>query len=50
MGRSHGYEGFLAFSNIRAMQENGRFSLIKLTFPPYTEWRIKLINLITKYF
>ena len=49
MGRCHGHEGFLAFSNERAMQENGKLSLVGLTFPPYNEWTKKVIKIIARY-
>ena len=50
IGRSHGYHGFLTFSNQRSMQKNGQFSLVGLTFPPYTEWTKKIITLVSRYF
>jgi hypothetical protein len=49
MGRCHGHEGFLAFSNERAMQQNGSLSLVGLTFPPYDKWKKKVINIIARY-
>ena len=49
MGRCHGHEGFLAFSNERAMQQNGSLSLVGLTFPPYDKWKKKVINIIGRY-
>ena len=48
-GRSHGYEGFSLFSNERTLQKNGRFSMIGLTFLPYTEWTKKVIRLVVRY-
>ena len=50
MGRCHGYDGFLTFSNERAMQKNGNLSLVGLTFPPYTKWTKKVIKLVARYF
>ena len=50
MGRCHGYSGFLAFSNQRAMQKNGKLSMVGLTFPPYTKWTKKVIKLVARYF
>tara|TARA_B100001250_G_scaffold107528_1_gene90692 strand:- start:3496 stop:4902 length:1407 start_codon:yes stop_codon:yes gene_type:complete len=50
MGRCHGYSGFLAFSNLRAMQKNGKLSMVGLTFPPYTKWTKKVIKLVARYF
>ncbi len=49
-GRSHGYHGFITFSNQRSMQKNGQFSMVGLTFPPYTEWTKKIIRLVSRYF
>ena len=49
IGRSHGYNGFLSFSNERSMQKNGSLSMIGLTFPPYTEWRKKMIRFVARY-
>jgi len=48
-GKTHGYEGFLSFSNERAMLKNGRLSMISLVFPPYTNWTKKIIRFITRY-
>ena len=49
-GRSHGYHGFITFSNQRSMQKNGQLSMVGLTFPPYTEWTKKIIRLVSRYF
>ena len=49
IGRSHGYHGFLTFSNQRSMQKNGQFSMVGLTFPPYTKWTKKIIRLVSRY-
>ena len=49
IGRSHGYNGFISFSNERSMQKNGSLSMIGLTFPPYTEWRKKVIGFVARY-
>ena len=48
-GRSHGYEGFHSFFNERTLQKNGRFSMIGLTFLPYTEWTKNVIRLVARY-
>jgi coniferyl-aldehyde dehydrogenase len=42
-GRHHGYEGFLEFSNPRAVFERGENDIISVLFPPYG----KLIDDIT---
>lgn len=49
IGRSHGYDGFITFSNVRSMQENGSMSMISLVFPPYTEWTKKIVRFITRF-
>ena len=49
LGRSHGYEGFIDFSNQRSIQKNGSMSMIGLTFPPYTDWTKRVIKFVTKY-
>ena len=35
MGRYHGREGFLCFSNQRSVFKQRRFNLVKLLMPPY---------------
>jgi coniferyl-aldehyde dehydrogenase len=38
MGHYHGYEGFLTFSKLRPVFQQGRFSSIQLALqPPYGE-------------
>jgi len=51
MGKSHGYFGFLAFSNEKAVlkQRNG-FTSIKIFYPPYTETSRKIMNWFLKLF
>jgi aldehyde dehydrogenase (NAD+) len=50
IGRTHGYYGFLDFSNVRAVlkQKNG-ITGFKLLRPPYTELTKKIVRLIMKY-
>lgn len=48
-GSSHGFFGFKAFSHERAIVRQGRFSLLKLMYPPYTGFVRKLINLTVRY-
>jgi aldehyde dehydrogenase (NAD+) len=51
MGKAHGFFGFEAFSNARAVLEQPtRFSGIQLMYPPYTKFKQKLIDLTLKYF
>jgi aldehyde dehydrogenase (NAD+) len=51
MGKGHGYFGFQAFSNARAvLDQRMRFSAIELMFPPYTKLKRKLIDLTVRFF
>ncbi len=48
IGKSHGYHGFLAFTNLRTvMKQHSRFSLISLLYPPYSRMKFKLLSFIT---
>jgi aldehyde dehydrogenase (NAD+) len=50
MGKAHGFFGFQAFSNARAVLEQPlRFSGIQLLYPPYTKFKQKLIDFTLKY-
>lgn len=51
IGRSHGFYGFEAFSNVRGVLEQPtRWSGIQFMYPPYTKLKQKLIDLTLKYF
>ena len=51
VGKAHGFFGFEAFSNARGVFEQPtRFSAIQLLYPPYTNFKKKLIDLTLKYF
>jgi len=51
VGKAHGIFGFEAFSNARGVFEQPtRFSAIQLLYPPYTNFKKKLIDLTIKYF
>jgi aldehyde dehydrogenase (NAD+) len=51
VGKAHGQFGFEAFSNARGVFEQPtRFSAIQLLYPPYTNFKKKLIDLTLKYF
>jgi aldehyde dehydrogenase (NAD+) len=51
VGKAHGVFGFEAFSNARGVLEQPtRFSAIQLLYPPYTNFKKKLIELTLKYF
>lgn len=50
IGKAHGYYGFLAFSNERAVLHQRRgFTAFKLVFPPYTQKVKQTIQLVMKY-
>lgn len=48
-GKSHGYYGFRAFSNERAVIKQVKHSPLKLISPPYTNRVQKLIDIIVKH-
>jgi aldehyde dehydrogenase (NAD+) len=51
IGKGHGFFGFQAFSNARAvLEQKTRLSPIELMFPPYTKFKQKLIDITLKYF
>ena len=50
MGKAHGFFGFQAFSNARAVLEQPlRFSGIQLMYPPYTKLKQKLIDFTVRW-
>lgn len=49
IGRSHGYFGFTGFSNQRSYLESGGINFQKLIYPPYTDFKRKMIDFILKY-
>ena len=52
LGKTNGYFGFKAFSNLRAIQKKQTWNMdiVKLLYPPYNLKKLKLTKLITKYF
>ncbi|HVS30243.1 MAG TPA: aldehyde dehydrogenase family protein [Thermoanaerobaculia bacterium] len=51
LGRGHGFAGFQAFSNTRAiLEQHTPISPIEFLTPPYTRLKEKLIELTVKYF
>tara|TARA_B100000497_G_scaffold29914_1_gene34958 strand:+ start:2586 stop:4013 length:1428 start_codon:yes stop_codon:yes gene_type:complete len=50
VGSYHGKFGFDAFSHQKAVMESSGFSPFKLMLPPYTETKVRLANLIKKFF
>lgn len=50
VGKSHGFFGFQAFSNARAiLSQPLPFSGIQLMYPPYTKFKQRIIDLTLKY-
>jgi aldehyde dehydrogenase (NAD+) len=50
IGKSHGYYGFKAFSNKRAVVKQHTFGITELLFPPYTNYKEKLAKATVKWF
>ncbi|SDS59670.1 aldehyde dehydrogenase family protein [Winogradskyella sediminis] len=50
IGKSHGFFGFKAFSNERAVMKQHTFGVTELLFPPYTGFKEKLARLTVKWF
>ena len=50
IGKSHGFYGFRAFSNERAILKQYTFGAMELLFPPYTNIKQKLAKLTIKWF
>lgn len=49
IGRSHGYEGFKAFSNQRSYLESSSLNFLKIIYPPFTNTKKKIINFLVTY-
>lgn len=50
IGKSHGFFGFKAFSNERAVIKQHFFGVTEFLFPPYTSFKEKLAKLTIKWF
>ena len=51
VGRSHGKAGFLAFSNERVVfHQRVGFTTAKILYPPYSNFKSKIVDLLLKYF
>lgn len=51
IGRGHGKAAFLSFSNERVyFRQRTGITTAKLLYPPYSNWKKKLITLLLKYF
>lgn len=48
-GKAHGWYGFVAFSNERAVYRQDLPSVLDLLTPPYTRWKERLIEFAIKY-
>jgi aldehyde dehydrogenase (NAD+) len=50
IGNSHGYYGFMAFSQERSVLKQPKTGLMTFFYPPYTEKMKRLIQWTIKYF
>ncbi len=50
IGKSHGFFGFEAFSNRRSLMKQHTIGATDLLYPPYTNFKQKLIDLTLKWF
>ena len=50
VGKSHGFFGFEAFSNKRAIMKQHTFGVTEMLFPPYTRFTETLTKLAVKWF
>ena len=50
IGKSHGFYGFKAFSNERAVIKQYTYGVSELLFPPYTNYKEKLAEFTIKWF
>ncbi len=49
-GKSHGKDGFKAFSNKKSvLKQRTGLTLAKLLYPPYSKWKNRLINILLKH-
>ncbi|MFP3480206.1 aldehyde dehydrogenase, partial [Burkholderia sp. SIMBA_057] len=48
LGSAHGHFGFKAFSHERAMLVAGPLMLLRWFFPPYTDGRIRLSQMLVR--
>ncbi len=50
IGKSHGWYGFEAFSNARAVYKQNLPGAIEMLMPPYNDFKQKIIDLTIKWF
>lgn len=48
MGHYHGYEGFITFSKLRPVFQQGPFDAMKMLMPPYGNTARRILNLLIK--
>ena len=49
IGNSHGYYGFKTFSNEKSVMKQSKLSALLLLYPPYNNFKKKLIDIVIKY-
>lgn len=49
IGKSHGYFGFLEFTNQRSLLKQHTLGAVDLLKPPYTNWKQKIVDLTIKW-
>ena len=51
IGKAHGYAGFIAFSNEKAvLKQRIGFTMAKSVYPPYSKFKDFIIDIMVKYF
>ena len=50
IGKSHGYFGFLEFTNQRSLLKQHTYGAVDLLKPPYSNWKQKIVDLTIKWF
>lgn len=48
MGQYHGYDGFLTFTQKKAVMKQSRFNTAGLLRPPYSQWKDKVLALLSR--
>jgi aldehyde dehydrogenase (NAD+) len=48
-GKSHGFYGFKSFSNERGIIKSNRYNPLKFIYPPFNQFKLKLIKFMLKY-
>ncbi len=50
IGKSHGHDGFIAFTNEKAvLKQPSRFTVIKMVYPPYSKLKRFIVDFMVKY-